>query len=206
MKKNIYAILFVICISLFSGCTSIQKTYYYKYDDVKNSIIRFHVIANSDSDEDQKLKLRIKDKVIDNIYPFLKESKTIEESREIIKSKENDIIEIANSIIKENGYDYKVEIKLERDNFPEKSYGSIILPQGNYEAFKIIIGSGEGKNWWCVMFPPLCFVDVTKGQVEDEKSKEELDNEIEKNTDDNTEEEDVEVKFKIVEWFEDIFN
>ena len=104
------------------------------------------------------------------------------------------------------------------ENFPEKSYGSIVLPQGKYEAFRIIIGNGKGHNWWCVMFPPLCFTDVTKGQVEEEKSKEELDEVIEKekkeileedskrnNKKTNEEDSDnIKIKFKVVEIFKGI--
>ena len=83
-------------------------------------------------------------------------------------------MEIADNVIIENGYNYDVKIELGYENFPEKSYGNITLPQGKYEAFRIIIGNGKGHNWWCVMFPPLCFTDVTKGQVEEEKCKEEF--------------------------------
>ena len=84
-------------------------------------------------------------------------------------------------VTKENvAFNYSIKTELGYENFPEKSYGSIVLPQGKYEAFRIIIGNGKGHNWWCVMFPPLCFTDVTKGQVEEEKSKEELDEVIEK--------------------------
>ncbi len=205
MKKIIYTIIGIIILGMFSGCTSTTGNYYYKYEDVKDTIIRFHVIANSDDDDDQKLKLKVKDKVIESLYPYLNESNSIEESRKIISDKEDEIIKIANSVIKEEGYNYNISIKLERDNFPEKEYGSIVLPQGNYEAFKIIIGNGNGKNWWCVMFPPLCFVDVTKGQVEEDKTKNELDKEIAKDEDEN-EEEEIEIKSKLFEWIKDIFN
>ena len=92
---------------------------------------------------------------------------------------ENNVMKIANKVIKENGYNYGVKTELGYENFPEKSYGNITLPQGKYEAFRIIIGNGKGYNWWCVMFPPLCFTDVTKGQVEEEKCKEEFDKAIE---------------------------
>lgn len=205
MKKIIYTIIGIIILGMFSGCTSTTGNYYYKYEDVKDTIIRFHVIANSDDDDDQKLKLKVKDKVIESLYPYLNQSNSIEESRKIIIDKEDEIIKIANSVIKEEGYNYNISIKLERDNFPEKEYGSIVLPQGNYEAFKIIIGNGNGKNWWCVMFPPLCFVDVTKGQVEEDKTKNELDEEIAKDEDENGEEE-IEIKSKLFEWIKDIFN
>ncbi|MDO5517521.1 MAG: stage II sporulation protein R [Clostridium sp.] len=186
------------------------------YDEVKNSLIRFHVIANSDSEEDQNLKIKVKNEVINYLYPYLDDSQSLDESREIIKSKMPEVQSIAEKVIKDNNYNYSVKLQLSRENFPEKSYGNIALPQGNYEAFRIIIGSGQGRNWWCVMFPPLCFVDESKADVEYDKveerinsenkadtvsedEKEESDNE-KNNSDDN-----IQIKFKCVEIFENLF-
>ncbi|MDY4078499.1 MAG: stage II sporulation protein R [Clostridium sp.] len=182
MKKIISILSILIMISFIGGYsktynTSIEKIY--NYEDVKNSLIRFHVLANSDSKEDQTLKLKVKDKVISYLYPYLRNSKSLDESRKLLIEQENNVLEIANKVIKENGYNYGVKTELGYENFPEKSYGNITLPQGKYEAFRIIIGNGKGHNWWCVMFPPLCFTDVTKGQVEEEKCKEEFDKAIE---------------------------
>ena len=142
-------------------------------ETLKDKLIRFHVIANSDSDEDQKLKLKVRDEVIKYISPILKKSKSVDESRGILRNETNNIIKIAEKCIKNNGYEYKVETTLGMTNFPVKNYGNITLPQGEYEAYRIVIGEGKGENWWCVMFPPLCFIDVTKGQVSlDETEKE----------------------------------
>ena len=178
----------------------------YNYEDVKDTLIRFHVIANSDTDEDQSLKLKVRDEVINYLYPYLKDSDSIEKSRSILLENENKVKEIANKVITDNGYNYNVKIELSHENFPEKSYGNITLPQGRYEAFRIIIGSGQGKNWWCVMFPPLCFIDVTKGKVEEDKSKETLDSQIlsDKKTEETEEDKPV-IKFRIVEFFKSIF-
>ena len=134
-------------------------------EDISEKLIRFHVLANSDSDIDQDLKLRVKDEVLKYISPILNESQSLEESREILKREDKNIIKIAEDYIKSQGFDYTVETTLTRENFPVKEYGNIVLPQGEYEAYRILIGEGEGQNWWCVMFPPLCFIDVTKGQV-----------------------------------------
>ncbi|OOM71120.1 stage II sporulation protein SpoIIR [Clostridium puniceum] len=144
------------------------------YDEVKDTLIRFHVIANSDKDEDQNLKLKVKNQVIDYLYPYLNASQSLEQSRKIIKDKMDEVKKLAEQVIKDNNYKYGVKAELSRENFPEKSYGKITLPQGNYEAFRIIIGSGQGKNWWCVMFPPLCFVDETKAEVEYDKTENRL--------------------------------
>lgn len=172
MKKVFYAFILIIISILFSGCTSsevgnlkVDSEITYDYDSVQEEIIRFHVIANSDTDEDQELKLKVRDEVIKFLTPLLDESSSIEESREILKENDKKVIDIAKKVIKENGYNYSVKSELSRENFPEKIYGNIVLPQGEYEAYRILIGKSSGQNWWCVMFPPLCFVDVTKGEV-----------------------------------------
>lgn len=146
-------------------------------NSIENKIIRFHVIANSDKAEDQALKLKVRDKVLEYIAPKLKTSKSIEESRQILMQNDTSIQKIADKVIKDNGYSYKSVTMLSKENFPVKTYGNITLPQGEYEAYRIIIGNGSGKNWWCVMFPPLCFIDITKGEVsykETEKAMKEV--------------------------------
>ena len=141
---------------------------------IAKKIIRFHVLANSDSNEDQALKLKVRDKVLAYIAPKLSNSKSIEESREILKKYDKNINEIAESVVKENGYNYSIKTELSYVDFPVKSYGTIVLPQGRYQAYRILIGSAKGHNWWCVMFPPLCFTDITKGNVEVEKTQDEM--------------------------------
>ncbi len=169
--KKILSVLFlgVICLfvvgSFFYTRQALGFTEENIVEDISEKLIRFHVLANSDSDIDQDLKLRVKDEVLKYISPILNESQSLEESREILKREDKNIIKIAEDYIKSQGFDYTVETTLTRENFPVKEYGNIVLPQGEYEAYRILIGEGEGQNWWCVMFPPLCFIDVTKGQV-----------------------------------------
>ena len=196
LKK--YILVLMLClISLFSGCSLNKSIVEYDYDIINDILIRFHVIANSDSDEDQKLKLKVRDVVINYLYPYMKDVKNLDESRKIIKEKNDEVIKLVNKVIKQNGYNYSVESRLSRENFPEKEYGNIIFPQGNYEAYRIIIGDGEGHNWWCVMFPPLCFADETKENVKSEQNTEKLNEYIE---------EEVKVKFKVVEWIKGLFS
>lgn len=135
---------------------------------IAEKIVRFHVIANSDSKEDQELKLKVKKEVVDYIAPLLSNSSCIDESEEILMREKENIRDIALTIIEANGYDYDVHINMENCYFPAKTYGDIILPQGEYNAFNIRIGESQGKNWWCILYPPLCFVDVTHGVVPDE--------------------------------------
>jgi stage II sporulation protein R len=185
-------------------------------DQLAEKLIRFHVIANSDTVEDQALKLKVRDKVLEYISPKLKNSKSIEESRDIIKANDENIKKIVQEVIKKNGYKYDVSTKLSRENFPVKTYGNITLPQGEYEAYRILIGNASGQNWWCVMFPPLCFVDITKGEVsrkETEKTMKKVLSEEEYKYVDNTEskkepgkeDNQIIIKFKVVEVFNKLF-
>jgi len=178
--------------------------------DISEKLIRFHVIANSDEEADQQLKIKVKDNIINYIFPKLKDSKSIDESRDILRNNNKQILKIAEKTIKENGYNYTVNSTLDRENFPEKNYGNITLPQGEYEAYRVIIGSGQGKNWWCVMFPPLCFVDVTKGQVSDKETEETmkrvLDNDEYTEISNKNDKNKIKIKFKIVEIIKDLID
>ncbi|WP_297630179.1 stage II sporulation protein R [uncultured Clostridium sp.] len=210
MKRLTSIILVVGSIFLVLGCGSnIGKMgegegITYTYEDVKDKLIRFHVLANSNSDEDQELKLKVKDEVIKYMEPILKESENLAMSRELLKENEDKIMNIAKSIIKSEGYDYEVKIELKKENFPEKIYGNIILPQGEYEAFRILIGDYKGENWWCVMFPPLCFTDVTKGEVAYEETKERMESTL-GNTVEVEEIEEVKLKLKFLEVLKEMF-
>ena len=235
VEKIIFIALICMSINIFQGCTSVKESIgknpedslyelekgtqtkneirTLNYDDVKDSLIRFHVIANSDSEEDQNLKLKVKNRVIDYLYPYLNASQSLDESRQIIKDKMPEVKKLSEEVIKDNNYKYSIQVMLSRENFPDKSYGNITLPQGNYEAFRIIIGDGQGKNWWCVMFPPLCFVDESKAEVEYDKTE----NKIKSNSDEdksgelnkqnqNNSESNIQIKFKIVEILKNAFN
>lgn len=207
--KKILSVLFlgVICLfvveSFFNTRQALGFTEENIVQDISEKLIRFHVLANSDSDIDQDLKLRVKDEVLKYISPMLNESQSLEESREILKREDKNIIKIAEDYIKSQGFDYTVETTLTRENFPVKEYGNIVLPQGEYEAYRILIGEGKGQNWWCVMFPPLCFIDVTKGQVAydetEKKMKDVLSEEEFKSV--NKKENNVKFEFKVIDLF-----
>lgn len=223
MKKMMSILLtLTIIITIFSAYKSNSiKAADLSIEDISNKLIRFHVIANSDNESDQALKLQIRDKVLQYISPKLNNSKSIEESRKILDIENENILNIAKEVINENGYSYDVESTLSKEYFPVKTYGNITLPQGKYEAYRIVIGSGEGQNWWCVMFPPLCFVDVTKGSIayeETEKQMKEVLNEKEYdrvnnlvnnnegvNLIDNSNDNNIVIKSKVFEIFESVF-
>ncbi|NMB34398.1 MAG: stage II sporulation protein R [Clostridium sp.] len=134
---------------------------------IADNLVRLHVLANSDSPEDQQLKRDVKDVVIEYMKSKLEGIGDIESARKIIKENFGRIEEISINEIKRQHYDYDVKVVLGNYPFPTKIYGDIGLPAGKYEALRIVIGKGEGQNWWCVLFPPLCFVDATHGVVPD---------------------------------------
>ena len=205
MKKTIIGIIgFILLIGLFTGIKNESVQAVGTVEKLSEKIIRFHVLANSDSKEDQDLKLKVRDAVIEFVSPSLKNSKSIGQSREILLSLKEEVIELAEKIIKEEGYNYSVDVELAMTNFPVKTYGNITLPQGEYEAFRILIGEAKGQNWWCVMFPPLCFIDMTKGQISYKESEEELSkvlNQEEYNLITEKEDSKIEFRFKLADLF-----
>ena len=209
MKKIILTtITIIIIISIAVNASSISGKA--SQDDVASKLIRFHVIANSDDKIDQGLKLKVRDSVLKYVSPKLKDCKNIEESRKVISKENANIKKISETIIKENGFKYSVETLLSREYFPVKTYGNITLPQGKYEAYRIIIGTGTGQNWWCVMFPPLCFVDITKGSVSFQKTEKEMKGVLSEDeyklVDNTVSSKKIIVKFKLAEIFSKLFS
>lgn len=213
IRKRIYILIGILIVILSVAVLTISKeiskieacTY-----DYKEKLIRFHVIANSDTDEDQELKLKVRDAVIAYLQPKLENSKSIEESEDIIKNEYDNLEKVSKKVIYDNGYNYSVNIGLKYSDFPAKQYSSVVLPAGKYKALKIVIGEGKGKNWWCVMFPPLCFVDDQNGVIDEKTDKklkevltqEEYDLIMTKN---KTEVNNLKFKFKITELFQCLF-
>ncbi|OPY56719.1 MAG: Stage II sporulation protein R (spore_II_R) [Pelotomaculum sp. PtaU1.Bin035] len=136
-----------------------EKTY------PSDHLIRLHIVANSDSASDQELKRKVRDEIIRCVARDFLGAGNIDTARTIARSDLTQIKETASREIKENGQDYPVNVELDSFTFPTKHYGPFVLPAGDYEAVRVIIGSGGGTNWWCVLFPPLCFVDMSKGMV-----------------------------------------
>lgn len=126
-----------------------------------SQLIRLHILANSDSDEDQRIKLQVRDAVNAYMAPMLSKAPTAAAARQIVAEERENILRIAQATVLENGVDYPVSLQTGWFDFPLRSYGTFVLPAGRYEAVRILIGEGRGQNWWCVLFPPLCFVDAT---------------------------------------------
>lgn len=171
--------------------------------DISNSVFRLHVIANSNSDEDQALKYKVRDALIEYMNSIAKDASTKEEAIKIAEENKDSFYNIAKEVVNDNGFNYDVNIKIGNFSFPTKTYGDISLPAGFYDALKVEIGKANGKNWWCVMFPSLCFVDVSEGIVPDE-SKEDLQSNLQEEEYNLISSDDLEfqVKFKLVELFE----
>ena len=140
---------------------------------IAQKILRFHVIANSDSKEDQRVKLLVRDAVGNLMEERLLGAKNLEESRKIVAKNLDEITQTATDPLADAGYAYGATASLEVTEFPEKTYGSYTFPAGKYEALCVVLGKGEGHNWWCVLYPNLCFRGSVY-EIIDEDAKEEL--------------------------------
>lgn len=183
-RKKLSWALILICIS-FAAAVFFSAEYNSK--KYAENILRFHVIANSDTMQDQALKLKVRDAVGSKVSELTESAANAQETAEIVAEYSEEIIKTAEECVKAEGYDYKVKIEIGEFYFPTKHYSKISLPAGEYDAVRVIIGEGKGENWWCVLFPPLCF---SNGNAVENF-------EMEK-------EEKVTVKFKITEIFQEI--
>lgn len=171
--------------------------------DISNSVFRLHVLANSDSKEDQTLKYLVRDSLLDYMNNLCAGITSKEDAISLVTEHKQQFEDIALEVIHENGYDYQVEINIGNFDFPTKTYGDISLPAGMYDALRVEIGSAKGKNWWCVMFPSLCFIDISSGVVNDD-SKELLEENLSEesyNIVSNTSNKSIKFKFKLLELF-----
>lgn len=121
-----------------------------------DSVLRLHVLANSDSDADQALKLKVRDRILEEAEQILPEDSTVEEAAEILKGNLERLAKAGAQVVAEEGYGYTVMAEVCETWFPTKHYDGFSMPAGQYRALRIVIGEGEGQNWWCVVFPPLC--------------------------------------------------
>lgn len=198
--KNSLILLFLLFLYVYISAISYVNAV---SNDIEESVFRLHVIANSDSEEDQNLKYKVRDNLIQYMNTICKDIKKKEEAIELAKLHQEEFLQIATDTIQENGYSYPVTVEIGNFSFPTKNYGDVSLPAGYYDALRVKIGEAKGQNWWCVMFPPLCFVNVSSGIVpEDSKEliKQELNDEEYSIV---TKEENSEIQFKIglIEWF-----
>lgn len=171
--------------------------------DISNNVFRLHVIANSDSNEDQNLKYKVRDKLIEYMNSLSSNYSNKQEAILIAKEHIDDFKQIALDVIDKEGFNYDVNIDIGNFKFPTKNYGDVTFPSGFYDALKVQIGNAKGQNWWCVMFPPLCFVDINSGIVPEESKKDLKNNLTEEEFAliSNNKSNEIEFKFKLLEFF-----
>lgn len=204
LKSSKFKMIITLSFLLFIY-TSICAFSYAEYisTDISNSVFRLHVLANSDSKEDQDLKYKVRDNLLNYMNSICNNCSNKEEAINLVEKNKNNFKQIALDTIHNEGYNYKVNINIGNFEFPTKTYGDISLPSGFYDALRVEIGKAQGQNWWCVMFPPLCFVDVSSGIVPEE-SKELLNENL---TDEefsivsDTSNKNIKFKFKLLEFF-----
>lgn len=197
--KYIFIILSLLFCFIFVSISSYAHTV---SGNLSDNFFRLHILANSDSNVDQDLKLKVRDAIIEymnsqNLSDYTK--------ADVISIVENNLEKyklVAENVINKEGFDYPISIEIGNFHFPTKIYGNISLPAGYYDALRIKIGDAEGQNWWCSLFPPLCFVDISSGVI-DENSKDNLKENLSEEefaiiTSSN---EKIKLKFKLLEFF-----
>lgn len=158
MKTNKLAITILLTLLLTFGLTITNETLF----SANTSIIRLHILANSDSDADQALKYKVRDRILAEVHHLCDEQ---EQPDQYIIAHQEQIREIALDEIRKQGYSYDVTVQYGTFAFPVREYGGYVFPAGMYRGVRILIGAGAGQNWWCVMYPPLCFTNETNGGV-----------------------------------------
>jgi stage II sporulation protein R len=172
---------------------------------IPGEAIRLRILANSDKGSDQELKRQVRDAVNAKITVWVQDLTSIDDARSVIKSKLPEIQATAESVVKQRGVNQAVKVKFGKVQFPTKLYGEFLYPAGEYEAILITLGEGKGANWWCVLFPPLCFLDFSNGIAVSQGFE---DKKQEKNAPTYTKEDEQPVKAKlfIVEVWESLFD
>ena len=210
-KPRIFKEAKILAISLTIGLALAVSAAAYTYvysaatqRDIAENVIRFHVLAHSDSHADQVIKDIVRNEVLAEFEALLSHTDNIKESRKLLEAELPQITTHAKNVVHKLGFDYHVEARLERTFFPTQAYGDIVFPPGIYEALQITIGDGAGQNWWCLMFPPLCFVDMTsteagRRQLADNVSDESFRLLTHQSDDTGI---TMEVRFRTVEWWQ----
>jgi stage II sporulation protein R len=218
MKKSFLASVYIYCL-LIGAIASLYKEETAQSTSgqtqvIPDEAIRLRILANSDAEEDQELKRKIRDEVKGEITSWVQDLTSVEEARNVISSRLPELEDLAKQVMDEEGMSQSIKVEFNKVAFPTKLYGNFVYPAGDYEAVLITLGEGEGANWWCVLFPPLCFLDFSNGEavqeLEDEPKnslKEEAkEAKISDLSEEETKDDQPKVKFFLVEWFEGLFS
>ncbi len=197
MKK-----LFVISVTMFIILNILGLYAKDEKEKIAENVLRLHVVAESNLKRDQEIKLKVRDAVLSEYGKVLSSAKNKKEAMALYYQYEDEILKTAEEELLKNGFPKKVSVKLEKCSFPTKIYGNIKLPSGEYDALNIRIGEAKGENWWCVMYPPLCFTSCIYGEATDEDLNKLKENLGDKRFSLISEEGcDIKIKFKILELF-----
>lgn len=201
------AVILGLSISVLYGIHQTQVYARNIQGGIAAKVVRFHVLANSDSSEDQALKLAVRDAVLDEYGALLEGCESKAETIESMKAVQEEICKTALQVVLEHGYAYDVSVTIAREEFPYKRYDDLVFPAGVYDALRIEIGEAEGQNWWCVLYPQMCYVDASFGYTTEESYRK-LENTL---TDEEflvvsaleQEEAMPKIKLKLVEWWKE---
>ena len=181
------ALMLSVCLALLIGTWAGARQ-----QALADRLVRLHVIANSDSEADQAEKLRVRDAVLSYLAPKLERAGSISDANAILLRERENILRAAQAET-----DRAVTVTFTREHYPTRDYGSFALPAGTYPSLRVILGSGAGHNWWCVVFPPLCTADSVERQAVETLSE----NDVRLITADGA---DVVIKFRVLEWYDAI--
>lgn len=196
-KTDLILLVGIIGSIVFSNFVEFGKN----LSNIEHEVLRMHILANSDSDYDQQLKIRVRDRLLEKSDDIFGKCENLEQMKNTVEDNKEMINEIVLDVIRENGYNYEANTELVNMEFDEKVYGEITMPAGKYDALRITIGEAKGHNWWCVMYPPLCIpaaesIESDNGLAEEYFDKQEID--IMENP------ENYKIKFKCVEVFREL--
>lgn len=198
MKKTDIILLTGLFASIvFTNFCDFGRTLY----DIEHDVLRMHILANSDSEEDQELKLAVRDRLLEKSDELFGGCDSLEQMKQRADEKKDEINAIALDVIHQRGYDYPVETQVVNMKFDARPYGNITMPAGDYDALRVTIGEAEGHNWWCVMYPPLCIPAAEEVSADEERAGEYF---TDKELDVMENPEDYQVKFKCAQWFDSI--
>lgn len=207
IKKDRKIIAASFILGLFITLIFSVKSYSERVSrEISDAVIRFHVLANSDEEFDQQLKLKVRDEILLYISDDMKNFTNRDEAELYLNSHKDEISAVAEKVIKSEGFDYSVRTELSDERYPVRYYGNAVFPEGNYKSLRVMIGSGEGHNWWCVMYPPLCLNGESLEYADTDLLKEVLTEDgydVVVLSSDNA---IPEMKFKVVEWWNSITN
>ena len=179
------ALLISVCLTLVIGAWAGARQ-----EGLSDRLVRLHVIAHSDSAADQAEKLRVRDAVLAYLKPKLESAETILDARAVLRTEQDGIRAAAQAVTQE-----PVTVTFTREHYPTRDYGSFALPAGSYPSLRVILGSGQGHNWWCVVFPPLCTAEAIENTAAEALS----DGDVRLITADGA---DVQIKFRVLEWYD----